>query len=923
MRYFLTIILLLSFNLTKAQDTTSKISLAYENKTIGEVLDQIESLTNYHFFYVNDWLGTNVISGNYTDTPVATILQNIFEQTKLNFYLFKNDKIILTRNNIIYDSLPEGFFPKKKEEVIVDTEEEIQENINPVFYKEERANTPRRVETVRIGKEDRNNKQKRFKLTGNVQNIRTGGAIANLAILVKNRNIGTATDRNGYYEIELPAGLNIIETSALGIETVEKRVIIYNNGQLNFNLDENAELLDEVVLEADADRNVKETISGATKIDVEESKNIPLVLGERDVLKVATTLPGITTTGEGTIGFNVRGGRSDQNLVLLDNAVIYNPQHFFGIFSALNPFVIGEVNIYKGSIPAQYGGRLSSVFEINSKKGNTEKFSGEASIGPVTSNLALEIPIVKGKSSLTIGGRGAYSDYILEALDDESISNSQASFYDAIIRYDHKINDKNTIAATGYFSRDDFSITSDSLFIYRNRVASLQWDHKFNEKNTGSLLITNSQYDFNIEFDNDENNSFDLDYQIQETEVKLKLKHQSNPGLIFDYGISSKLYNVNPGSIDPLGPASTVESVDIEEERGLESAAFFSAKFDVNEKLSFDAGIRYSAFLALGAGSQRVFADNVPRVEDAVIDTLNFDRNEVIETYGGSEFRLSGRYLITPEFSVKASFNSTIQYIHTLSNNTTVSPIDTYTLSNLNIEPQRARQFSLGFFKNFQENTYEVSLEGFFKTSDNIIDFRVGAQTLLNENIETEVLQGDGEAYGVEFLIRKNKGKLNGWLGYTYSRSFTRFNSEFLGDRINNGEFFPANFDKPHDVSLVANYKFNRRLSLSTNFVYQTGRPITFPVGNFNFNNSQFVAFSERNQFRIPDFFRLDIGLNIEGNHKIKKFARSFWTISIFNVLGRNNPFSVFFVTDEGEVRAFQSSIFSIPIPSITYNFKF
>ncbi|MDX1753602.1 MAG: TonB-dependent receptor, partial [Salinimicrobium sediminis] len=479
------------------------------------------------------------------------------------------------------------------------------------------------------------------------------------------------------------------------------------------------------------------------------------------------------------------------------------------------------------------------------------------------------------------------------------------------------------VKTTGYFSNDRFSITSDSLYNYQNLLFSLQADHKLNEKNTGSLLLSNSSYNFEIEYDSQFNNNFISGYRINEIEAQLNMRYLYSKAHKFDYGISGKLYNVQPGEIKPLGAESNIQPFEIPQEKGLESAVYLSDQFEVNDRLLLNAGIRYSLYAALGEKAQKIYEEGQPKSEATLVDTLYYGKNEVMETYSGPEIRFSARYFILPDLSAKASYNSTYQYIHTLSNNTTVSPTDTYKLTDKYIEPQRASQYSLGFYKNFDSNEYELSLEGYYKTSENILDYKVGAQLFLNENIETEVLQGKGRSYGLEFLLKKSEGRLNGWLGYSYSRSYLQLDGEHREEIVNKGDYFPANYDKPHDISVVANYKITHRFSFSANFVYQTGRPVTYPTGKYIQNGMEYVLYSDRNRFRIPDYYRLDLSFNVEGNHKIKKFAHSFWNISVYNVLGRNNPYSVFFVTDQGEIKAYKSSIFSIPVPTITYNFKF
>lgn len=913
----LTILIVFTSYLVTAQNGSETLNLSFENQTQENVLHEIEKQTDYHFYYHKGWLSQELISGSYNNISVSDMLEAIFKNTVINFHILKGNKIVLLQNTLVYDELPESFFGTPKEDSVA----------APVFITQSIASNTKKqqkTETIRIGKANKNNTSKRFTLSGVIKDNSTGGALPNIALVVNHGKKGTYTNSKGFYKVELNAGFNTIEIRSLEVQNVTKSIIIYNNGTLDFNLDNAIESLDEVVVSADAKKNTNETISGKEQIDVEASKNIPLVLGERDVLKVATSLPGISTAGEGSSGFNVRGGKVDQNLILFDNAVLYNPQHFFGIFSALNPFTLGDVDIYKGSIPAEYGGRLSSVFDLKTKNGNTEKFSGEASVGPVTGNVALEIPVVKNKSALSLAGRGAYANWILRALDDKSLKNSEASFYDVTASYKYKINDNNQLKITAYGSRDDFSITSDSLYVYENKLLALNWNHRINDKNNLRTTFAHSQYNFNIDFEGDGNGNFELGFAVKETDLKLKLHRFINKKWSLDYGLSSKLYTIDPGNIRPKGEASAILPLDIPQEKALESALFLSSKIKPSEQLSLDLGVRLSYFNALGPSTQFVYETGMPRSTATITETLEFKNNETIKTFVNPEFRVAARYLFTEDFSIKAGFNSAYQYIHRLSNNTTASPIDTWKLSDLNIMPQQSNQYAVGLFKNFKDNVYELSVEGFYKTSNNILDFKTGAQILLNQHIEREVLQGEGKAYGVEFLLKKNSGKLNGWLGYTYSRSFLKLDSALNGgEQINNGDFFPSNFDKPHDISLVANYKLTKRFSLSTNFVYQTGRPVTFPVGNFTFDNADFVVFSERNQFRIPDFYRMDIGLNIEGNHKKRKLAHSFLTISVYNLLGRNNPYSVFFVTQEGDIKAKQSSIFSVPVPSITYNLKF
>ena len=907
------------------QITTNRISLELQEVSIPEGLKKFATENQYRIFFQEEWFTDEKVSRTYENQTPDAILGDLLEGSEVNYYRYGPKTFVLTRNNSIYDQLPEDFFGKRPDS-LEPTQTEgrtpLVTGVTPVFVNQEELISAREVETIRIGKQNLSDPRQSFLLSGYVRERESNRPLADLVILERNHGLGTATDSSGYYQLRLPAGLNFLETRSVGKQGEQKQVILYNDGQLDWSVEEGVERLEEVVVEAQQDRNVEEVVAGTQVINAEESKDIPLVLGERNILDVAASLPGISRAGEGALGLNVRGGRTDQNMFLLNEAIVYNPTHFFGIFQALNPFVTQQVEIFKGVIPVEYGGRLSSVFDIQTKDGSTDGLAGEGSVGPVTANLALEIPVRKDKSSLVLGGRVAYSDWILRALDDEDLSNSTASFYDVIATYTDRLNENNRLKATGYYSKDRFSITSDSTFRYSNRAASVEWNHTFNERNTASFSLANSRYAFDIGYEAGSNTDFNLGFSVEETELKGLNRFRIGDRHRMTYGLSGKYYRLNPGTLEPEGPDSDVGFQDIPREQGLEGGLFVSDDWEATEKLSLSAGVRLSFYTALGPSDQTVYAPGQPKNPTTAIDTLTYGSGESIKTYGGPEVRFSARYLLDPSLSVKAGFSNMYQYIHTLTNTTTVSPIDTWKLSDPNIRPQTSQQVTLGFFKNLEDGL-EASIEGYYKWSQDVLDFKTGAQILLNDAIETEVIQGDGKAYGVEFLLKKTKGRLNGWLGYTYSRSLIRFDSPFPEERVNNGEFFPSNYDRPHDISLIANYKFTQRYSASLNFAYQTGRPVTYPIGQFNFNNADYVFYSDRNAQRIPDYIRLDLGINIEGNHRKNKLAHSFWTISVYNVLGRNNPYSLFFVTEDGEVKALQSSIFAIPIPSITYNFKF
>ncbi len=916
MKNALFIILFLFQIVVFSQTKKDSITISFENETISQSLKKLEEKQSVTFYFDEKWLEAEkkTITEDFKNATLENILNALFTNTSLNYFI-DNNKIILTQNRIVYDYFVDNYFKTNTknsnpgENSTIQNKNDISNFDNDIIY---------------IGKQKRGAVTSKHTISGFIKNIETDEPIKNVKIKVYNKNIETSTDDRGFYSLEVPTGTHIIVVETINAKGNNKKIYISENGTLDFNISQKTIGIKEIIITNKIQQKIKTSVVGATTIDLENMKNVPVLLGEQDVFKIATIMPGIKTTGEGSSGLNVRGGNADQNLILVDDISLYNPFHFLGFFSSVNPYSLKSVTIYKGSIPVEYGGRLSSVIDLKTKKPVSTKLSGEGGIGPVTSNLFVNVPVVKNKSAIIAGFRATYSDWILKSLKDEQLKKSSASFYDFFTKYNHEINKNNSIQASLYYSDDKFKITSDSLFNYNNRLLGINWEHKFSSKMSSQLLINNSDYKYGVDYSNKIDNklSFKSGFNINETNAQLKFENKLNNKFTVNYGLSSKLYKINPGFLNPKEASSLIVPIDLINERALESSAYLKTEAKLTEKLLINIGGRYTIFNYLGANTQRIYETGLPKNDATLIETKEYKNNEVIQQYSGFEPRVSARYMLTNSLSTKIGYDKTYQYIHLLSTNTTQTPTDIWKLSDINVKPQIGEQFSIGLYKNLNE-IYEISLEGYTKKSKNILDYKTGANIVLSNKIETELLQGQGKSYGVELLIKKNTGKLNGWIAYTYSRSFLKLDSQFSDERVNNGAYFASNFDKPHDFNSVLNYKLTKRYSFSVNFVYQTGRPITYPIGKYTYANSEYTLYSDRNKFRIPDYYRVDFSFNIEGSHKIKKLAHSFWNISVYNLLGRNNPYSIYFISDNGQVKGFKTSIFAIPIPTITYNFKF
>lgn len=898
-----------------AQDT-KKVSLDLKEATFGELAKNIEEQTDYIFYYNALQMDTLLVTITVTNQPVRDVLNQVLAKSSFNYSIDKEQHIFVTYGRIIQTSLPLDFFQKvevknKEAEVVVD------------YFEGQRREVDTKQKVYDIGIKSNTIKKGNATITGRVIDIETGEPIAGAAIFIREPLIGASADPLGYYSLTLPKGRHTLVINSLGMQETERSIILYSNGSLDIELQENVQSLKEVLVTAEREDNIVNPQIGIEKMDIKTIKRIPTAMGESDVLRVILTLPGVSSVGEASTGFNVRGGTVDQNLIQLNEATIYNPSHLFGFFSSFNPDVLKDVQLYKSSIPAKFGGRLSSVLDITTREGNKKKLSGSGGIGLITSRLSIEGPLGSEKTSFILGGRSNYSNWLLRNLEDPDFRASSASFYDINFGIAHQFNKKNNLTVNAYLSRDRFQFRNDTTYAYNNLAVSIKWKNLISDKLFNETSVAYSRYNFDVNADRNPVNAYNLGFIIEETNFKSGLNFFPSKDYAFEAGINGKYYQLSPGSLRPEGTASLVEENIIDSESALETALYLSGEFDFSNKISVNAGLRYVMFNHFGPSEVVSYAEGVPRTESSIVSTTNFDRGEIVKTYHGPEVRAAFRYALNSQSSIKLSYNMQRQFIHMLSNTAAIAPTNIWKLSDTHIKPQFGQQLSLGLYKNFQRGLIETSLEAYYKTVNNFLDFKSGATLIMNSLIETDVINTRSKAYGVEFLIKKTKGKLNGWLSYTYSRSLLQQDDDIAGELINQGEWYPSNFDKPHDVTLVGNYKFSHRVSLSLNFTYSTGRPITLPISTFNYGGSDRVLYSDRNEFRIPDYYRTDISINLEGNHKVRKLAHSSWTLAVYNLTGRKNPYSIFFISENGNVQGYRLSIFGRPIPTVTYNFKF
>ena len=770
--------------------------------------------------------------------------------------------------------------------------------------------------------------QERFTLSGTVSDLKNNETLIGVTVVITELKTGTTTNEYGFYSISLPKGTYTLEISYIGFETVTSTIVLDKNIRNNVSLKESVQLLNEVVL---TDRKVRTEIRkpemSVNKLTIQEIKQLPVLLGEVDIIKSLLTLPGVTSAGEGQSGFNVRGGGADENLILLDEATIYNSSHLFGLFSVFNPDAIKDLKLYKGGIPARFGGRLSSVLDIYQKEGNSKDFHMTGGIGLISSRLLAEGPIVKDRGSFLVAGRGSYAHLFLPLFNNDN----SAYFYDLNTKLSYKLNDNNNLFVSGYFGRDVFSLNNTFVNTYGNSVLNFRWNHLFDEKLFSNMSFIYSDYYYGLTLDFV---GFNWDSGIKNYNFKYDFKHYLSNKLKLTYGLNSIYYEFNPGKIEPSNENSGINEDQLPKKYAFEGALYLDAEHQISEKIIISYGLRYSLFYRLGNQTINTYENNQAVVFNEAFQiyesadptgTVSYEKNETIASFDNWEPRLGISYALNDDQSIKASYNRMTQYLHLISNTQSPTPLDVWSPSDNFLKPQLLDQFAIGYFRNFNNDEYSLEVESFYKKIQDRVDYIDGANLIANEAIERVVLNGIGRAYGLEVLFRKNQGKFNGWLAYTLARSEQKVEGRTPEETgINNGEWYRTGFDKLHDISIVGNYNYNEKWRFGANFSFQSGQPLTLPNGQYEYNGITVPSYGLRNESNLPAYHRLDVSATLTPTKNKDRKWQGEWVFGLYNIYNRMNAASITFQQNKETAvnEATRLSIFGF-IPSVTYNFKF
>jgi hypothetical protein len=864
-----------------------------------ECFRRIEKNNNVRIFYKAEWFENKKIHSSIADLPLLNALSSISRFYNVEYRIIDGNSVVITSKST--------------------------GTLIPI------DNQPSNV--LMVGNQNEFGKSSKAVLRGTISEGATGEPLPGVIIQEEKHKISTLTDAFGHFVLTLPIGENTLKMKYIGYEDNIRKIKLLSDGNADFSLFEKSRQLREVVItDIKTDNNITRSQMGTFHLDNKTIKLMPATLGEMDIIKSMTSLPGVQSPGEFGAGFIVRGGSADQNLMLIEDVPLFNSSHLFGLSTAMNPDGVSSVTLYKAGIPARYGERISSVMSVRLGSDEAGKLKLKGGIGILNSRLSIETPMFKNKAYLLIGGRSSYSNWLLHMVPDLDLKNSTAGFYDLNALFAASISPKDKISVFGYYSSDKFSFNRNTHYQYSNLLSSVRWNHVFNKHLTSALITGMSRYSFSVA-EKDTINPQDASSVVFLTSyqtAKWSLSWFPNNQHAIEFGLNGNLYKNSPGKLEPYNDQSAVEPISLGTEKGLELAAYLSDEFTISARLSMEAGLRLVRYTALGAGDVFVFASGVPKSAESITDTLHYGNNKKIFETQGIEPRFSFRYSLGELSSVKIGYNRMDQFINLISNTSVISPTDAWKLSSTNFHPVTCDQYSIGYFRNFRKDAVETSIEVYYKNLQHVIEYKNGARVFMNEHLETDLLDAKAFSYGLELYVKKNTGRVTGWMSYSYSRSLHKTSGYALEDQINGNHYFPSNYDIPHNLTTSMNYQISRRWRFAATFYYNTGRPVTLPELKFQSNGYQLIYYSDRNKYRLPDYHRLDISITLDQNLRLKQKWKGSWTLSVINVYGRKNAYSVYYAQEDprtwnysGSYNLYKMYILGIPLPTITYNFSF
>ena len=918
-RSYLLITMLFLSVLLRAQDGGELVNVHIVGEGFDRFVEQLEDQTDLVIYYKAEWFEGRSFSYQADSVDIDDAIYEVLKGTGLLYNRVGPDRYIILPEKRLSMHLPiisssTGIYTE-----ITDSEAYmgVKDDLYLTGTRPEQM-----VRTIEVGERGASLARGVARIKGKLLNVANGEPVMGATMVDLGTGKGAVSDQGGNVTMALKPGSHAMRFSFIGMESVDVSMEVLSDGDFRIEMQPAVIALDEVQIMGEMYREINTTDIGVERFSMNSLKQVPVFMGELDVIKISKLLPGITSAGEASVGVNVRGGNVDQNIFYINRMPVYNTSHLFGFFSAFNSDMIRDFSIYKGSVPVNYGGRLSSVFNILTRKGNNKSFTAHAGISPISAHATVEGPIKKDHSSYLISGRSSYSDWILKKMEDPLIRDSDAFFYDFAGSLNFQPSEKNGFNVFYYQSYDKFRYSTLSDYEYSNRGGSASWERNISPALTSKVTGTSSFYRFSNTDQNEISRAYSHEYMLNHNELVAEFEWVPSLRHKIEFGSSLIYYRLDRGVVEPYGDASIRNEVDLGKEQALEGGIFISDNYEVNDWFTLYAGVRYSFYSMLGPQTVMLYEEDKPKSENTIIDSLYFDDWEAVNFHSGPEFRVAVNMKAGPNTSFKLSFNQMRQYLFMLSNTVTISPTDQWKLSDYYIDPQSSYQYTGGIYHIFPKLGLSSSVELYYKYSNDIVEYKDGADFITSPLTETAVLQGLQNAYGIEFMLQKTMGRLDGWISYTYSRSEMLVEGENDYESINNGDPYPSNFDRPHVLNVVGNYSINRRFSVGSNLVYMSGRPVTYPTSLYYINNVAYIDYFARNQFRIPDYFRIDLSLNIEGNLKADKFMHSTWSFNVYNLLGRNNPQSIYFVPHEYFIKGYAFSVIGAPIFTISWNVK-